>query len=38
MIEAMKVLKPATEKLYAVLTDEQEKVANQLIRPDRGAM
>ena len=38
MLEAMKALKPATEKLYAVLTDEQKKVADQLIGMDCGAM
>lgn len=38
MLEAMKALKPATEKLYAVLTDEQKKVADQLIGVDCGAM
>ena len=31
MVESMKATKPATEKLYAVLTDEQKKVADQLI-------
>ena len=38
MLEEMKVLKPATEKVYAVLTDEQKKVADQLIGVDCGAM
>lgn len=38
MVEAMKAVKPATEKLYAVLTDEQKKVADQLIGMDCGAM
>jgi hypothetical protein len=38
MLEAMKALKPATESLYAVLTDEQKKVADQLIGVDCGAM
>jgi DNA-binding transcriptional LysR family regulator len=31
MVDSMKAVKPATEKLYAVLTDEQKKVADQLI-------
>lgn len=38
MLEAMKALKPATEKLYAALTDEQKKLADQLIGLDCGAM
>ena len=38
MLQAMKDLKPATEKLYAALTDEQKKVADQLIGADCGAM
>jgi hypothetical protein len=38
MVESMKTMKPATEKLYAVLTDEQKKVADQLIGMDCGAM
>jgi len=38
MLEAMKALKPATEELYAALTDEQKKVADQLIGVDCGAM
>jgi hypothetical protein len=38
MVESMKATKPATEKLYAVLTDEQKKVADQLIGMDCGAM
>ena len=38
MVELMKAAKPATEKLYAVLTDEQKKVADQLIGNDCGAM
>ena len=38
MLEAMKALKPATEKLYAALTDEQKKVADELIGVDCGAM
>lgn len=38
MIEAMKQLRPATETLYAALTDEQKAVADQLIGNDCGAM
>lgn len=38
MVESMKVVKPATEKLYAALTAEQKKVADQLIGIDCGAM
>jgi hypothetical protein len=38
MLQAMKELKPATEKLYAALTDEQKAVADQLIGADCGAM
>lgn len=38
MVEAMKAVKPATEKLYATLTNEQKKVADQLIGIDCGAM
>lgn len=38
MVEAMKALKPATEKLYAVLANEQKKVADQLIGIHCGAM
>lgn len=38
MVEAMKAVKPATEKLYAVLNNEQKKVADQLIGIDCGAM
>ena len=38
MVESMKAVKPATEKLYAVLTDEQKKEADQLIGMDCGAM
>lgn len=38
MVEAMKAVKPATEKLYAVLIDQQKKVADQLIGMDCGAM
>lgn len=38
MIDALKAAKPATEKLYAVLNDEQKKIADQLIGMDCGAM
>ncbi|VTZ26972.1 conserved exported hypothetical protein [Methylocella tundrae] len=38
MLESLKAVKPATVKLYAVLTDEQKKIADQLIGVDCGAM
>jgi LTXXQ motif family protein len=38
MLESMKALKPATEKLYSVLTDEQKKIADELIGAACGAM
>jgi hypothetical protein len=38
MVAAMKAMKPATEKLYAVLSDEQKKGADQLIGMSCGAM
>jgi hypothetical protein len=38
MLEAMKELKPATEALYAALSDEQKAVADELIGADCGAM
>ncbi|ODT16302.1 MAG: hypothetical protein ABS35_28855 [Kaistia sp. SCN 65-12] len=38
MVESMKAVKPATEKLYAALTADQKKVADQLIGVDCGAM
>lgn len=38
MVEAMKAVKPATETLYAALTDEQKKLADELIGRDCGAM
>lgn len=38
MLDAMKAINPAIEKLYAVLTDEQKKQADQLIGMDCGAM
>ena len=38
MLDALKALKPATEKLYAVLTPEQKDVADDLIGRDCGGM
>jgi hypothetical protein len=38
MLGSLKALKPATEGLYAALTDEQKKVADDLIGVDCGAM
>lgn len=38
MLAAMKELKPATEALYAALSDEQKKIADDLIGTDCGAM
>jgi hypothetical protein len=38
MLEAMKAVRPASEKLYAALNDEQKKLADQLIGMDCGAM
>ncbi len=38
MLDSLKALKPATEGLYSVLTDEQKKVADDLIGVDCGAM
>ena len=38
MVESMKAIKPATEKLYAGLTAEQKKAADQLIGVDCGGM
>lgn len=38
MLDAMKAVNPAIEKLYAVLTDEQKKKADELIGMDCGAM
>jgi hypothetical protein len=38
MLESMKAMKPATEGLYAVLTDEQKVVADELIGVDCGAL
>ncbi|MDP3895513.1 MAG: Spy/CpxP family protein refolding chaperone [Mesorhizobium sp.] len=38
MLESMKAMKPATEGLYAVLDENQKKVADELIGADCGAM
>lgn len=38
MVASMKDLKPATEKLYAQLTDDQKETADQLIGGGCGAM
>lgn len=38
MVESMKVVKPATDKLYGALTAEQKKDADQLIGVECGAM
>ena len=38
MVESMKAVKPATENLYAALTADQKKVAEQLIGVDCGAL
>ena len=38
MVESLKALKPATEALYAVLTDEQKKQADQLLGGGCGMM
>jgi hypothetical protein len=38
MLTAMKALKPATETLYAALSDDQKKLADDLIGLDCGAM
>jgi hypothetical protein len=38
MLDAMKDVKPATEKLYAALTDAQKKLADDLIGAQCGAM
>lgn len=37
MLESMQAMKPATEGLYAVLTDQQKGVADELIGGDCGA-
>jgi hypothetical protein len=38
MVDSLKALKPATEALYAVLTDEQKKEADQLLGGGCGMM
>ena len=38
MVESMKAVRPATEKLYAALTAEQRKAADQLIGIDCDGM
>ena len=38
MVDSMKAVKPATEKLYVALTAEQKTVADQLIGDACGAM
>ena len=38
MVDAMRAVKPATEKLYGALNAEQKKVADDLIGLDCGAM
>ncbi len=38
MVEAMKAVNPAIKTLYTDLTDDQKKVADQLIGMDCGAM
>lgn len=38
MLESMKAVQPATEKLYSALTDDQKGIADQLIGMDCGAM
>jgi LTXXQ motif family protein len=38
MVDSLKALKPATEALYAVLTDEQKKRADQLLGGGCGMM
>jgi len=38
MVDSLKALKPATEALYAVLTDEQKKKADQLLGGRCGMM
>lgn len=38
MLESMKTVGPATEKLYGVLSDDQKKIADDLIGNDCGAM
>ena len=38
MVDSMKAIRPATEQLYAALTDEQKQRANQLIGMGCGGM
>jgi hypothetical protein len=38
VLESMKAMKPAIEKLYGVLSDEQKKVADDAIGAGRGPM
>lgn len=38
MLDALKAVKPVTDKLYAALSDEQKKVADQLIGLECGGM
>lgn len=38
MVDAMKAVQPATDKLYTALSDEQKKIADGLIGIDCGAM
>ena len=38
MLDSLKALKPATDALYAVLTDEQKKKADQLLGGGCGMM
>lgn len=38
MLESMKTVNPAIQSLYMVLTDEQKKIADQLIGMDCGGM
>ena len=38
MLDSMKASKPATEALYAALTDEQKKKADQLLAGRCGMM
>ena len=38
MVDSLKTLKPATEALYAVLTDEQKKKADQMLGGRCGMM
>jgi hypothetical protein len=38
MLESLKAVNPAIQSLYMVLTDEQKKIADQLIGMDCGGM